>query len=68
MSNADANGWMPIETAPRDGERFLAYSKGRHFDCWWYDNGYGEAWWMDEADSEPNPTYWRPLPNPPVQP
>ncbi|KRB22715.1 hypothetical protein [Mesorhizobium sp. Root172] len=55
-------GWRPIETAPRDGSKFLAYEKGHYFDCWWHENGYGEAYWMDEADSEPAPSDWMPLP------
>jgi len=58
--------WLPISTAPKDGTQFLAFEKGGHFNCWWHDNGYGEQYWMDEADSEPNPTHWMPLPSPPV--
>jgi hypothetical protein len=58
--------WQPIETAPTDGTRFLAYDGGSHFDCWWHDYGYGEMGWRDEADSEPTPTHWRPLPAPPA--
>ena len=60
------DGWQPIETAPMDGSRFLALEGTRHFDCWWSDKGYGEAYWMDEADSEPEPTHWMPLPTPPT--
>jgi hypothetical protein len=54
--------WQPIETAPKDGSPFLALEGARHFDCWWHDAGCGEFYWMDEADSEPNPTHWMPLP------
>lgn len=54
--------WQTMDSAPKDGTRFLAFEKGRYFDCWWEDKGYGEAYWMDEADSEPNPSDWMPLP------
>ena len=60
-------GWMAIESAPRDGTRFLALQGSRHFDCWWHDAGYGEAYWQDECDSEPNPDRWQPLPAPPAE-
>lgn len=59
-------GWRPMDSAPKDGTRFLALQGDRHFDCWWKDAGYGEAYWQDDADSEPDPTHWRPLPAPPV--
>ncbi|RTM07457.1 MAG: DUF551 domain-containing protein [Hyphomicrobiales bacterium] len=61
-----AEGWRSMDGAPRDGSRFLAFEKGRYFDCWWEDKGYGEAYWMDEADSEPKPTHWLPLPAAPL--
>lgn len=57
--------WQRIETAPKDGQHFLAFRNGSYFNCWWHDNGYGEQYWMDECDSEPNPTHWMPLPSPP---
>lgn len=58
--------WHPIETAPRDGTRFLALEGRRHFDCWWHWFGADQVYnWQDEADSEPDPTHWMPLPPPP---
>lgn len=60
------DGWLPIETAPKDGTPVLAYQAGRYFKCWMecdqYEGGY---FWQDEEDSEPSPTHWRPLPTPP---
>jgi hypothetical protein len=59
--------WQPIETAPRDGSHFWAYQK-RHeysmFECWWAENHEG-GFWMDYIDSEPEPTHYAPLPEPP---
>ncbi|MGF0520625.1 hypothetical protein ACQEDT_03860 [Agrobacterium pusense] len=63
----DVAGWQPIETAPKDGTQFLAFDKGSYLNCWWHDNGYGEQYWMDDADSEPNPSHWMPLPAAPAK-
>ncbi len=61
--------WQPIETAPKDGKRILLYQEGRGaFEGWWHtDWPHAEAYWMDDADSEPEPTHWQPtlaLPRP----
>jgi hypothetical protein len=50
-----------MDSAPKDGTHILARQGDRYFNCWWHDNGYGEAYWMDDADSEPNPSEWWPL-------
>ena len=53
---------QPIETAPKDGTRFIAYQKYRDVcGCWWMET---EGWcgWQNDADSEPEPTHWLPLP------
>jgi hypothetical protein len=61
--------WMPIDSAPRDGGDFLAYSASRkecgvayfivtftEFPSLICNNSYGESF---------NPTHWMPLPEPP---
>jgi len=62
----EGDGWLPIESAPKDGAPVLAYQAGRYFKCWLecdrYEGGY---FWQDEEDSEPSPTHWRPLPSAP---
>lgn len=64
---ADGSGWMPIETAPKDGTRFLAYQKDRALcECWWQEDFSNWSGWLDDADSEPEPTHWMPLPAPPA--
>lgn len=60
--------WQDIETAPKDGTRFLAFEKSREsqrYECWW-ENDFGN-WegWTDDWDSEPEPTHWMPLMDPP---
>ena len=62
--------WMPIETAPRDGGDFLAYSDTRKEHGIGYfitkpfppslicNTSYGESF---------NPTHWMPLPPPPEE-
>ena len=58
---------MPIETAPKDRQRILLYQVGRGaFEGWWHTAWpHPEEYWMDDADSEPNPTHWRPTLAPP---
>lgn len=72
--------WQPIETAPKDGTRFLGYrpiSEGEwEYEAfaiwWWYENPRVKRSWFtctDEADAyevenEP-PSHWMPLPEPP---
>lgn len=60
--------WKPIETAPKDGTRFLAFEKSddyQHYECWWREDFSNWSGWQDDWDSEPNPTHWMPLPEPP---
>lgn len=65
------DGWLPIESAPKDGLRILAFFPGRDGVVtvkWDY---YG--WALDPDGGTEfahtfacQPTYWRPLPTPPV--
>lgn len=60
--------WQTIETAPKDGDIFLAWERGVSMAFWsvefkkWSDcaeqHFYGD-------DSEFKPTHWMPLPKPP---
>ena len=56
-----------IETAPRDGSRFLAFEEKReecrYYECWWLEE-INWCGWMDDWDSEPMPSHWMPLPKP----
>lgn len=72
------SGWMPIESAPKDGTRFLARFRGEtiiakraaHFGEWvginitWYDGGVSVTSLRDEMGNG-GPTHWMPLPEPP---
>ena len=56
--------WRPIEEAPRDGTRFLAFEKsseGSRYECWWQQDLTGWSGWQNDWDNEPNPTHWKPL-------
>lgn len=65
--------WQPIETAPKDGTRLLAYWPpvfgGDNAGCattWWVVTSSGLFGWespWEYADREP--THWMPLPEPP---
>lgn len=59
--------WQSIDTAPKDGSRFLAYEKTSNYsisECWW-ESDFGGQWqgWTNDWDNEPNPTHWAPMPN-----
>lgn len=74
------DGWMPIDTAPKDGSQFLAtgwdnnvVESNRHYACaWWLEErkqfieGSDDA--LDDAQTLSYLTHWQPLPNPPAQP
>ncbi len=61
---AEARAWQPIETAPKDGTRFLIADKDREVTIghWDRDEGY-EAWRDDEWERLGcKPLVWMPLP------
>mgnify|MGYP000892861350 CR=1 FL=1 len=62
---AEAMQPRPIEEAPKDGTKFLAFQKTsegwEHYDCWWHIGPKDEQYWMDVSDSEPEPTHFIPL-------
>lgn len=60
-----ASEWQTIDSAPKDGSKFLAFEKGIFFSCWWYKSPCWEQYWMDNGDTEPEPTHWMPLPDAP---
>jgi hypothetical protein len=73
MTAPDANGWMSIETAPKDGTMILGY---RHVlpprtrvavITWLPDEHYGDHWIGSAIGCVMEyPTHWQPLPKPPV--
>ena len=70
--------WQPIETAPKDGTRILAFMEGGIIETWWDDMSYGnpDREGMGEWDcvrlsshgcgccayTNTPPTRWMPLP------
>ena len=60
-----ATGWQPIETAPKDGTRILAWhwhwSKQEEVIARWSDDQWQNAW----SELTIHPTHWMPLPEPP---
>jgi hypothetical protein len=62
----EGDGWLPIESAPRDGTLmlcYLPYNGGFITQTYWHVDG-REGVWFDES-GEICPTHWRPLPTPP---
>ena len=54
-------GWMPIETAPKDGTRVLLSIREDGLTIGYYCGGA----WIYQESSWHNPTHWHPLPEPP---
>lgn len=64
ITTPTAEGWMPIETAPKDGTSIMLGNPG-----WliptvgsWRHYGHAPAGWTGGGS---NPTHWQPLPPPP---
>ena len=69
--------WQPIETAPKDGTRILAYSRMArvlyaHRERTYPDIAvvaFTDDWWSNTAFEHhrfPHPTHWMPLPEKPI--
>lgn len=71
LSSLIADQWQPIppETLIKEamnGKQVLVYENGRYYNAWLEFDEYVGGWlWMDDADSEPSPSHWMPLPSPP---
>ena len=75
LEAADKAAWQPIDTAPKDGNQALFYTKGNP-NAW---NDYAKEeqcrvdFWYNKLNCffkqlpEANYTHWRPLPEPPKE-
>ena len=66
-------GWRPIETAPKDGTKIIAFDKmmAEYFVAFFVSTGWIQEWRCDgvrgpEIDFDIFPTHWMPLPQPPA--
>lgn len=61
--------WRPIASAPKDGRQVLLWwpywTKRPTIGYWKHTRWIAEAS-LSEADTDPTPTHWMPLPTPPV--
>ena len=63
--------WQPLETAPKNGDMFIAYQNGSVYECRWVEyppdlDHRGSAGFLDMTnDGIEYPTHWMPLPEPP---
>lgn len=62
---AQAQGWQPISTAPKDGTRVLTCNS-RRVALSWFDDDPDFLVWANTGVR--NPTHWMPLPSPPSPP
>jgi len=74
LDRLTAQGWQPIETAPRDYTRILVFSNRGVFAVEFDPSWGADGWWLcvdgkhDEYPLRGNaPTHWMPLPSPPVE-
>ena len=63
-------GWQPIETAPKDGTRILAYAPDSLLGptqavIYWWELGDEIALWCGADETPFRATHWMPLPEPP---
>lgn len=73
LERLSSDGWMPIESAPKDGTRIMGASWNencgwRQFVLFWSDRFLPdgvEPFWQFGGCKE-HPTHWRPLPEPPA--
>jgi len=72
VASARAEGWQPIETAPKDETEVLLWCGPREMQLgvWQASPSVeGGGWWMTTAEcSTIYPTHWQPLPAPPTTP
>ncbi len=64
---ANVRGWMPIETAPKDGTAILVYTQHDNFYVVSYDDVFSAPWRVrnDAGLNERALTHWMPLPEAP---
>jgi hypothetical protein len=72
------NKWQKIETAPKDGTHILLIIEDKGIDSdyyitegYYYETGWQQAWILyrsgcDCDSGTKDPTYWMPLPRPPI--
>ena len=62
----DKHGWMPIETAPRDGTNIIVYAPVDGVTASKFTLGCWQRLTVVYGDFPSNdPTHWQPLPEPP---
>lgn len=74
-AQAGEGGWIKVPDEPtleflksmNADNQVLAYENGRYYNAWFtFEQSEGGWFWTDDADSEPNPSHYRPLDTPPV--
>lgn len=58
------SAWQPIETAPRDGRRFIAWDARNHY-CLFTMHWDDDEFLTDNERWSGRVTHWMPLPEPP---
>lgn len=78
VSTAGLGAWLPIATAPKNGDMVLVNDTTPGFTPWvaasWHDGDEWSGWVYDDGDTAdnnplgPNPTHWLPIPPLPEAP
>lgn len=70
-----SSGWTKVPDEPtleflksiNIDNQVLAYENGHYYNAWFtFEEGEGGWFWTDDADSEPNPSHYRALPEAPA--
>ena len=64
IKHINSDGWLDIESAPKDGSRFLI-TDGINVGYVYFKNGFLYAGVSNERVSNYKSTHWQPLPTPP---
>lgn len=68
------DGWLPIESAPKNGTRIICATNNAVAECYWgecrqqHSENIGKFGWINANGSYFGATKWQPLPSPPASP
>lgn len=66
-TRSDSVGWMPIESAPKDGTEIIVLSGAKGVSLGWFFIASSRTQgWLDQRGRQISPTHWMPFPKIPA--